>query len=371
MTRPGKRIVVRATLILALAATIASPASALDDGATSPLDRAAMRSLPSVYRVTVRVNVAQLADDRHRVRIARTVEFTGTAFGAGPNAIVTARHLVRPAASTLLAALQDLRVPGTTGFDPNDVRVTSSSVAITLRRASPRGGATTDVLPATIAQTTSSGADADLALLRTQTTIGPSLVLDDQTSRDTPIAILGYGNQRGGLEPAVRPGTIDISAKIQGSDDEDLVALRGMSAASGDSGGPVIDAQGHVHGVLIRRALSGESLAFMTRSSSIRRLASNASMTLATTPSQSDFAFGMNAFWDRDYTASAQALTRTAIRLPDSAWIAAQAARASELADADYRVVRTEPWRLPLIVAGLMALAMTVALAIRFWTMED
>ncbi len=180
-----------------------------------------------------------------------------------------------------------------------------------------------------------------------------------------------YGNQRGGLEPAVRPGTIDISAKIQGSDDEDLVALRGMSAASGDSGGPVIDAQEHVHGVLIRRALSGESLAFMTRSSSIRRLASNASMTLATTPSQSDFAFGMNAFWDRDYTASAQALTRTAIRLPDSAWIAAQAARASELADADYRVVRTEPWRLPLIVAGLMALAMTVALAIRFWTMED
>jgi hypothetical protein len=355
---------------LGLLACTAGPAVALDDSAQGEVERAAYRALPSTYRVTVTVRVAQLRDRRRRLPVGHDVTISGTAFGIGPGTVVTARHVVRPRASELLAAVAVLGVRGAERFDPNDVRVTSQTTRIVLTRAAPRAQQTPDRLRATIAALSPSSSPADIALLRIPGRQNPALPLDDGTSRGTPVAVLGFGGQSG-QTPAVRVGTIDLAARVRGSADDSLVTLRDMGAERGDSGGPVIDTKSRVHGVLIRRAVAAGDMAVMARASAIRGLASAEGIDLGPTPAQADFTTGMTAFWANDFATAAEALDRTAPRLPGSAWIADQARRANALAKARYEVVHTTPWRGPLILIALACVAVATVLAVRFWTLDD
>lgn len=362
----------RLRFLIAVVVLAALPAGAvaLDDTATDRLERATYSALPSIYRLTATIRVRSLADDRRTLRVDHTIEFEGTAFGVGPDAVVTARHLVRPSTEQLLLSLRDLGIEAVRDFDPNNVRITSRLVSIVLDRAQPTSaGVGPDRLRVTVAAVSDAASPADLALLATPRTAQPALPLDDATTGDTPIAVIGFGSQA--RTPALRPGRIALAARVEGSSDENLVTLNDVDAQRGDSGGPVIDRNGGVHGVLIRRAVASGDLAVMTRAAAIRALAGGTGLAIETTPAQSDFAAGMRAFWARDYTLAADAVERVAQRLPRSVWITDEAARLRALAEARYGVVQTTPWRVPLLLIGLAALAAATLLAVRFWTMEE
>ncbi len=349
---------------------LASPAHALDDSPRDPLDRAAFSALPSVYRMTVTIRVDQFADDRRVVRIGRAVTIEGTAFGVGPGIVVTARPLVRPPTVALAAAVSELDIPGVAAFDPNDVRITSSVTSIVLRRASPGPTPATTTVKATVLQTTKATAPSKLALLRIPVRDAPALALDDSTTLGTPVVLVAFGGQRD-TEPALQRGALGPAGKVEGSDDANLVTVSGIGDNVGDTGGPVLDESGHVRGVVIQRAVAPGESSVMTRSSGIRQLASNANVAVGTTPAQTTFADGMRSYWERDYTAASESLTFAADRLPKDEWVAGLATRAEELASADYEVVQSAPWRLPLILGGVVALAIALMLALRFWSMEE
>lgn len=353
----------------ALMAPMVPSAQALDETPSSALDRAAFTALPSTYRMTVTVRVDQLADDRHTLAIRRTVTLHGTAFGVGSGVVVTARPLVRPSASTLMAALDELRVPHTSTFDPNDVRVTSSVTTIVLHRATPDSSFST-TLNATILQTTAIGVPSKLAILRIADRDAPALQLDDSTTLGTPVVLVAF-NGTTSMEPTLQHGQLGPAGKVKGNDDENLLTVSGIGTEETEVGGPVLDARGHVRGVLIQRAVAVGVSSVITRSVGIRQLASNAGVRVGTTSSQIAFADGMRSFWARDYTAAQESLTLASHYLPKDEWIGTLATRAQALSTADYRVVRSAPWRLPLIVGGVVALAITLLLAVRFWSMED
>lgn len=355
--------------VVALLAAFVSGAQAVDDTPDSALDRAAFIALPAIYRMTVTIRVDQLADDRHRVAIGRTVEFDGTAFGVGSGIVVTARPLVRPSAPVLMAAIDGLHVARTDTFDPNDVRVTSSLMSIVLRRATPDATPST-TLNATILQTTAIDVPSKLAILRIPDRDAPALQLDDATTLGTPVALVAFGVQRA-TEPAVQHGRLGPAGKVNGSNDGNLVTVSGVEAAAGNAGGPVIDEQGHVRGVLIQQAVAVGESSVITRSIGVRELASNAGVTVGTTSAEAAFADGMQSFWAREYSAAQESLHFASERVPNDTWIGALATRAQALSSADYVVVRSAPWRLPLIMGGIVALALMLLLAARFWSMED
>jgi hypothetical protein len=341
----------------------------LEETPGSALDRAAFSALPSIYRMTVTLRVDQLADDRHALAIRRTVTLQGTAFGVGPGVVVTARPLVRPSAPTLMAAVDELRIPRTSTFDPNDVRVTSSVTAIVLHRATPDSSRST-TMNATILQTTAVGVPSNLAILRIRDRDAPALQLDDSTTLGTPVAAVAF-NGTTSTEPTVEHGELGPAGRVKGNDDENLLTVSGVGREGIEVGGPILDARGHVRGVLIQRALAVGVSSLITRSVGVRQLASNAGAKVGTTSSQTAFADGMQSFWARNYTGAHESLTLASHLLPKDVWIGTLATRAQALSTADYEVVRSAPWRLPLIVAGVVALAVTLLLAVRFWSMED
>lgn len=359
LTAPRIRRLLGCLLVLA---PVPSAGAAVSEQATAPLDRAAYAVLPGVYDVTVTVRIVRMADDRRRAAINRDVAFTGTAFGIGPGLVVTARHVVAPTATALRQAAIVNGITAARAFDPNDVRVTANIRAIGLRRASVGD----DRRPPTIAATvrTASEGPSDLALLAIDDRHAPTLTLDEGASSGTPVAAVGFGDQ-GGPTPALRPGQLNLQGRVPGSSDRSLVTISGMTAVAGDSGAPVIDADGRVHGVLIRRAVARGESAVMARTSAVKRLAESAGAVAAPTQAGVDFLGGMYAFWRYDYENAATALQSAATALPDTPWVATQADRASALQDAEYAVVQHTPWRVPLVVGGLLAIIVSLGLGSR------
>ena len=109
----------------------------------------------------------------------------------------------------------------------------------------------------------------DIAIIRAPGVVdGPSIGLDRGVDSGTPIATLGFGSedpfaqpQHGALVPAVRFGTIGQTGEVEDNPLK-VMTLISNEVQKGDSGGPAVDRNGRVRGVvLIKRAAGGGAMA--------------------------------------------------------------------------------------------------------------
>jgi S1-C subfamily serine protease len=373
-------------LAAALAALIvAGPVAAAPPGNLSadPLDRAALLALPSVYQVTVtiRVDALRLSDGR-RIDLtppARTFERIGTAVAVGDRGwLVTAGHVATPDAPTLAtfarqndlafrdeqahadaaAARRWVASTGARAVGPGVVRVTvdqaDAGAAVTsfpvLRRVPDR--------------------KADLALIRIQAPGAPALGLEEAARSGTPVATIGFGSgpaldraPRADLEPAIRRGAIALRVSLPDGEPERDVLLISVPVEHGDSGSPVIDAQGRVRGIVVERTREGGVAELATE---VRLLLGRAGAAPGPNASADLFRDTMTAFWGLDLEKAGQAAGATLARFPQHTLATRIRGRAAALTAGEYRLsARRGPGLLLAtgVLAGLIALACGIALA--------
>lgn len=365
--RTATRILAIATSVLACAASAAVAAPPEDDLARTDLERAAFAALPAIVRVQVRVPVRAVMDGTRRVQVTGPpLTVTATGFAVGPHEIVTARHVALPPREILLDGLRARLVPGIAGMARP--RIVHGPITYTLTRAetaaSDASGAAPPRQVTAMLVATSTLSVNDVAILRA-TEPGPYLGLADAHTARTPVAIVGFGD-RDGIVPAVRIGSIVPQAVPDTGPEGSLVALE-VPIRRGDSGAPVLGADGHVHGVVIRR-----------RNKSKPPVAANAGVVRAmvTVPHagvtvRAPFAQAMDRFWARDYARAEEALRVLERMWPDVRLIAYERGRADGLAQAAVTVSHDgRLLRAPLVVLAAAALLTASALLVIRLRME-
>ncbi len=354
------RLPIAIAAALALLGTAAGAAAAPpDDLSEEPFDRAALLALPSLYRVDVTVAVDSLRTrDGARVDLppeGREIQERGTAFAAAPGGwLVTARHVASPDDETVarLAYQAKLAVAGRAHGDAvaerwvreNGARPVGAKVTrLVVRQADAgQGSAGSRFYPA---MDVVAGERADLALIRIDAPRAPALALDESASIGTAVASLGFGSggafaepARGDLEPAVRRGEIERTGLL----DQDEAARRRnailttVPLQSGDSGGPIVDADGDVRGVAVIRSRQG---GIAERATEVRQLLEAADVAPGPGRSAELFRAGMTAFWSLDLATAQRRLAAAQRVFPPHTLAAREAARARELAAADFTLL--------------------------------
>jgi hypothetical protein len=371
-----------ATLLAAAALGCAAAGAAAappDDLTDDPLERGALLALPSLYRVdmTLRVEALRTADGR-RVPIppeARDVEERGTAFAVAPRGwLVTAAHVAIPDDETAarLAYQNRLAVAGQphadavaeqwverTGARPVGTRL---SLVVSQADAGQGGASSRTYVPTRIERSER----ADLALLHIDAPGAPALALDESASIGTPVATLGFGTggafserPRGDLEPAGRRGQLARTGLLEkDTPDQRQAVLLTVPVQAGDSGGPVIDAEGNARGVVVIRRDEG---GIAERATEVRQLLEAAGVDPSTGRSAELFREAMSAFWRLDLEAAQRGLAATLAAFPDHTLAEREAARARGLAAADFDLVGERRPQGFLLALG--ALAVVAALA--------
>jgi hypothetical protein len=204
---------------------------------------------------------------------ARSVGRVGTAFAVSPQGyLVSAAHVVSPSAEELAASvyLQKLAIEGRphsergarawverTGARPTGVRL----MLRTVRQADVSGDARRSrmLVPRVVAVDWG----RDLVLLRVGLRDAPALALGAGRREGTRVATIGFGSddpfsapQRGELVPAVRKGALGSTGPVRGEPDR-LLTRVSADVKRGDSGGPAVDQDGRVRGVVLVRLRAG------------------------------------------------------------------------------------------------------------------
>lgn len=374
-----RRLIAIAATALALlpaAATGAPP----DDLSEDPLDRGTLLALPSLYRVemTLRVDALRGRDGR-RIALppqAREIEEVGTAFAVAPGGwLVTARHVAAPDDETvaLLAAQNKLAFEGrahadadaadfvdATGATPVGARVTR----LVVRQADAGQGSARSrtYVPTRI----EASERADLALLRIGARGAPALALDESASIGTPVASLGFGTGsafaepvRGDLEPALRRGALARTGTLDEEEpDERNAILTTLELEPGDSGGPIIDAQGNTRGVAVIRSDEG---GIAERATEVRQLLEATGVEPGPGPTARLFREGMVAYWGLDLAAAQRSLAAAERAFPDHTLAGLEGRRARELAQADFALVGDRRRQGFLLALGALAVFAAVA----------
>lgn len=327
-------------LSLVVAALLGVPAVAT--GAPVPLDpdpleRGIAVAAPAVYRLDVTVDIAALEHNGGRLRLspeAGRVTTTGTAFGiAAGGWLAAADHVVGGdgEAAAVSAYQQHLRERGR----PASREAARSWVAI--QDAAPSG---IRVVSRSIAQSDGGMAweptvvarrpGTDLALLRISREGAPALDLRDARTRGTPVSVLSYRGDAGAPTALVaRRGTLGRTGTAPTT--RPPGALRTIVEAEidrGDSGAPVVDADGRVRGMVV--ALSRGGGGTIEPAERIRALLGDraapgeAALTTA-------WRAGLAALWELDFPAAGGAMARITARSPDHADAAVEAQRAEAL----------------------------------------
>lgn len=375
--------VLAALLVGAGAAAGAAPS----DLSTDPLDRATLLALPSVYRVdtTIRVDALRLADGT-RLPIApraRTIQERGTAVAVAPGGwLVSAAHVAAPDPATLarLAYIQDRAFRGLSHEDEEAaddwVRENGAApvgpgvVQITVSQAD-AGGGTARTRSYTVRELVPS-ATADLALIRIRAPTAPALPLDEAASAGTPVVTIGFGvgssldgPVRGENEPAVRRGRLGRTGTLEAEEGEEprrAIAIS-VPVERGDSGGPVVDADGRVRGIVTQRSREG---GIAERATDVRLLLAEREIVPGAGASGDRFRAAMAAFWALDFPAAAQGFDATLQAFGEHTLAGTERRRATDLAAGDFSLSgdRRHGALLAIgIVAGLAALACAAGLA--------
>jgi Trypsin-like peptidase domain len=375
-----RRIAIAAAALALLGIAAGAAAAPPDDLSEDPFDRAALLALPSLYRVDVIVRVDALRTrDGRRVPLppaAREIGERGTAFAAAPGGwLVTARHVAAPDDDEVarLAYQAKLAVAGRAhgdavaeewvrdnGATPVGARVTR---LIARQADAGQGSAGSRFYPAM--PVVRSGR-ADLALLRIDAPGAPALALDESASIGTPVASLGFGTggafaepARGDLEPAVRRGELAVTGTLEEETPRERNAiLTTIPLQSGDSGGPIVDADGDVRGVAVIRTRDG---GIAERATEVRQLLESEGLTPAPGRSAELFRSGMTAFWGLDLAAAERRLTAAARAFPEHTLALREARRARELAAADFALAGERRRQGFLLALGALAVAAALA----------
>lgn len=373
-------------LLIALVAAVGPAAAAPPpDLSTDPLDRAVLLALPSVYRVTVTLDVPALVTaDGERLRLAgpaRRIVESGTAFGVGPGGwLATARHVVAPDEASVARLAYQSHLVHTrrahsdevvaewlerTGARPVGDRVRSIQVA----QADAGDGARRSRTYRPLRPPVTAATGADLALLRIDAPAAPGLELDEAASIGTPVATVGFGRgstlvdggaEPGELEAAIRRGELSRTGALEGDDAPRQAIAITIPVQGGDSGAPVIDGDGAVRGVVIRRTRTG---GIAERATELRQLMRSAGIDAGPGPAGDDFREGMRALWRLDAPAAERAFDATLAAFPDHTLAGREAARARALADGDLRLAGDRRARGLLLGLGVVAAVVALGFA--------
>ncbi|MGD9571311.1 MAG: trypsin-like peptidase domain-containing protein [Thermoleophilia bacterium] len=376
--------------LVALAAllALAAPAAAAppSDLSRDPLDRAALLALPSVYRLEVTIHVPWLRQrDGTRIRVrgdARTVVETGTAFGVAPGGwLATAGHVAAPDPEDVAAlAYQRMQAFAQQPHGNADVAgwvertgaraVGHRVVSIVATQADAGEGARgSRSYPALQVEATDA---ADLALVRIGAETAPALELDEAASIGTPILSVGFG--RGSslaphaapvseLEATPRRGRLNRSGTLQRGTPPRQVIVVTIPVQAGDSGAPVVDAEGNVRGVVIQRLAAGGGIA--EKATELRQLMEEQGIEPGAGTAAEEFRTGMESLWRLDPSAAGTSFESALAAFPDHTLAGRERARAAALQTAGFDLGGDRSRGLLLglgVVASLVALAFAAAL---------
>jgi S1-C subfamily serine protease len=373
------RAIAQAGLLAAAAASSAATAAPGPlDLSANPLDRAWLAALPAVYRVDVRVQVAALRTRAGRritlPQLARDLSEAGTGFGVDPEGtVVTARHVLQPDgpdAATRLWWLAQVHSghPRYTqrqamawviaqGARPAGVRVLS----ITLRPAMPEPtGGEPVTYPAQIRAL--SDRDRDLALLDAPIRNAPALALDGASTTGTPVVVLGFGGDEGGLPPDERE--MLVPARREGVIYRTFFQGVGVTAdiQQGDSGGPAVDPEARAHGMVFRMR-SGPG-GYIKSADSVRDLLTREGLSSDPGPTTRHFLAALALLRRFDLEGAAREL-RTTLRLfPRHAVARQELARVEALQAVGYRLSGPSRRRGALLAIGIISALLAVGCAI-------
>ncbi len=382
-----------AALVVSLSLGASGAAAALPyDLSADPLDRAALLALPSVYRVDVTIRVDALRGRGGRViplpPAARTVREAGTAFAVAPDGwLATARHVAAPEEATIARiAYQEKLIAEDRPH--GDVVVTnllksvgplhavSHVVSRRVRSADPDGGSGGTAYRV-MGDVVESGG-ADVALIHVGAPGAPTLGLDEAASLGTPVVTVGFGSAgafgdpaRGELEPVVRRGTLGRSGTLshnatleEAVPTRDVIVLN-VPVQGGDSGAPVVDEHGLVHGmVILRLGEGGVKRGIAERATEIRQLLDEEGLTPGPDPAAAGFREAMGAFWNLDMTSARAGFLATLRDFPGHTLARREAARAAALGSAEVRLEGRPRRRGALLALGILAAAVAAGFAI-------
>jgi hypothetical protein len=372
-----------AALAAAVALTVgALPAAAadVDDLSGDPLRRGVLLALPSVWRVESVVVVPALRTRDGRLYPlpegqGRVIRELGTAVAVSPDGVlVTAAHVAAPGGRALavsaapFALVRQGMIPTEDevgdwvrreGVRPVGVR----QRAIRVWRATPDGHGERLEVPARLLPGGLSRRD-DLALLRVPLRGIASLRLDEALTSGTPVATIGYGSAapfggtaEGAPDPTVRTGALAVSVRVRRLPGQRFTAVT-TRVQGGDSGGPAVDADGRVRGLVRFRddRLGG----IIERATQVRALLLRAGVDARPGRAAVAFRDGMTRYWALDAEGAARAFRETLRTDPTHPLAARQLDRAQTLRAEGVRLEAGDRRRglyLGLALASLLAAA--------------
>lgn len=388
----GVRAVLLALLILvaasgtAGAAATAGEASAVpSDLSTDPLDRGVLLALPSVYRVTttIRVNAIRLrnGDVLKMPAQGRDIGETGTAVGVTADGwVVTAGHVAAPAPETVARLAYQQREAYANHASHSDAEAARQWVEENGAVAVPGRVVSTVLTPARVGDAsvdagayrgleTRASPGADLALVRIHAPGAPAVPMEEARSAATPVTTIGFSGDDvllGGHdatpagEPTIRRGEIRRTGLLEPGTDRERPGLSvSADVQSGDSGGPVVDGDGALRGIVIERGDGGGGYA--ETSTEVRQFMQKEGLEPAPGPSATAYRDGMAALWRLDLAAATRALDRARQASPRNALAVQEAARARALAASAF-TLRADDRRQGILL-GIAVLAVVGAAA--------
>lgn len=364
-----------AVVVAANAAWLSGHAAAApDDLSQDPLQRAALLALPSAYLVKSEIAIEGLRTrDGRRVSLpegaGRLVEL-GTAFAIGEGGVlVTAAHVAAPSRKEM-ARDAYLRAEALSGRE-HSLAAAIEWVDRTGARPVGVGPQTLTVTPARLpgdgaevapyeGRLVAAERDQDLALLDIAAPGAPALELDDGRSRGTPIVVIGFGGQDGAT-PRVEEGRIGHTGTLKDQPERYLTEVN-AAILHGDSGGPVVDAQGAARGIVLSRFEGG---GWMAPAAEIRRFAVAADVDLGEGPTAASFRSAMRDLWALDLDRARAGLDETLDRFPRHSLAAREVRQTDLLTVAEYRLEPTSRRRSFLLALGVVAAVGAIACALR------
>jgi hypothetical protein len=371
-------------LLILLAAAGGAAAAVPSDLSDDPIDRGVLLALPSVYEVTttVRVNALRLGDGRvlELPPRGRDILETGTAVAVTPDGwLVTAAHVAAPDRDTI-AKLAYQTHQAFQGRAHGDDQEAIDWVAANRAVPVPGRVVSTVVTPARVdpdqpgderfrgLETRRSGR-ADLALVRIHAPGAPALAFAEGRSRGTPVATIGFSRDDrlamgGGAagEATVRTGRISIGGTLEPeTPDSRQGILISADVQRGDSGGPVVDADGALRGIVIQRSDSG---GFAETATEVRQLMKENGLDPAPGPAAAAFREGMGALWRVDLPGAQEGFDRALQAYGRHALASRELDRAGALAGSPF-ALRADDRREGLLLGiGIVAIVAAAACAL-------
>ncbi len=362
------------------------PAGVPDPLSPEPLQRAALIAMPGVWQVQTTARMTGLrTKDGTIITLppgARTVRREGTAFAVTPDGyLVTATHVVQPRADDLAesAYLQFLALSGrahdatvVAKWVKDNGAVPSGLTPIETVVRPVAAGAAAKVNRAVAPEIVETDNLRDIAVLRVPNlSDAPALGLDRGVDSGTPIATLGFGSAdpfaekpRGALIPAVRTGVISRTGPME-NEPLRILSFITNEVERGDSGGPAIDANGRVRGVvLIKRRAGGGAMA---PTDQLLRVLDRANVRGWEGRTQGLYREALARAARFDLAGARTDLRRTLVSYPAHGLAAYEITRMGELQKARLALAG-EPWyRGGLWAAGLSALVIAGVLSVLLW----